>query len=178
MSTPQENNSSEFQLVLRRLAVDSAMALFRAYGVWASPTDPATGKTAGETRLATVTHFSAKGVSATLVLGCTIEPLRRSNRFATADGDWIGELANQLFGRMKTKLLASGLELKADSTAVAQGDQVATVLAAPDVRPTFLCGSDGGAICVSVSAQVAYDFVLSGKAPIGEILAEGQVVLF
>ena len=116
MSSPLESSASG-PARHRRFFLEVAQAccarLFASYGYPLAPCDPAAG--------AALSHFGivgflATGLQGSLVLGSSDEPLARSNPAkAVHVREWIGELSNQLVGRVKNQLLPYALELRVDT---------------------------------------------------------------
>ncbi|MDD9942496.1 MAG: chemotaxis protein CheX [Myxococcales bacterium] len=89
--------------------------------------------------------------------------------------DWIGELANQLLGRLKNKLLANGVELALSTPVVVQGTHLR--LGAVHRRATRLLFTDAeNQAHVWWDAEVDSDLVISESTE--EPQSEGEMVLF
>jgi hypothetical protein len=158
-------------------AFEAGMALFLAYDVSLEPTDIEDYRKSPELTLVSVIGFAGKGVSGTLVLGATNEPLERSKPGRSSERDWIAELANQLLGRIKNKVMRAGIEFYAMPPAVVSGNHLAPVTSHPDFRP-WVFATPGGVVClwieVSASPEVQPDVALINA----EIPSEGDVLLF
>jgi hypothetical protein len=158
-------------------AFEAGMALFLAYDVSLEPTDIEAWRTNPELTLVSVIGFAGRGVSGSLVLGATQEPIERSKPSRASARDWIAELANQLLGRIKNKVLRQGIEFYAMPPAVVSGNHLAPVVSQPDFRP-WVFATPGGVVClwieVTAAAEITPDEALIGA----DIPAEGDMLLF
>lgn len=161
------------------LVFESSKQLFSAYGLEVHARSAAEFPTAGELALCAVMGFGGKQLRGALVLAATREPLEKTNPGdSTSQRDWIGELANQLMGRVKNRLLGLGVEILLATPACLSGDNLSltpTRLRAPHV---FAAGT--GVVCVWLDCEHADDFDLPPGPPAepGAAIAEGEAVLF
>ena len=95
--------------------------------------------------------------------------------------DWIGELSNQLSGRLKNKLLAIGCCLELGIPTVIQGEQLHLDLPRRSEisRHTFVSES-GQLVLLSLTTLIAQDFELDtpDTCTEKEILDEGEMLFF
>src|SRR4030095_1236237 len=102
-----QNNKSIDDLVY-----NCSCELFAAYQLHVEPRPLADFPPPEELALCGVMGFGGKQMRGALVLATTREPLERTNPGGlTSQRDWICELANQLMGRVKNRLLAVGVEI-------------------------------------------------------------------
>jgi hypothetical protein len=97
--------------VLLKIAGETCAKLFSHYGFplrLVAAADPARAPVAFHG----VIGFSGKGIRGRLILGSSIEPLEACNPARSVPArDWLGELSNQLLGRIKNQLLLYRVEL-------------------------------------------------------------------
>jgi hypothetical protein len=172
--------SGEVEAFLTDATAAAAAELFAEYHVLLAAGDESAYRSAGDLAFLSVVSYMAAGVSGTQVLGATPSVLRRSNPCATSDRDWTGELANQLFGRVKLKLLRRGLEMWSASPAVVDGRHLVPVLSQPGFQPSFFTANRGECVAVWTELEVKGGVALLPEtaAPTGEIPAEGDLILF
>ena len=92
-----------------------------------------------------------------------------------ASGDWIGELANQLLGRLKNKLLSCGVELALSTPVIVEGNHLR--IGGVQRRATKLRFTDSTREAdIWWDAEVDDDLVLVESAE--EAQAEGDMLLF
>lgn len=161
------------------LVFDCSRELFAAYELEVEPRDreqfPATENLA----LCGVMGFGGKQMRGALVLATTKEPLERTNPGrADSQRDWVCELANQLMGRVKNRLLGAGVEIHLATPAGLSGDNLCPSpqkLRAPQV---FAAGS--GFVCVWIDCEFAENFELPPMPAQGgsAAMAEGEALLF
>ncbi len=156
------------------LAAQSCEELFAAYGVQLTP--GATSGTDSEERLfCGVVGFVGSEVRGTCLLLGNEQPLRDSQPAQGSLQDWVGELANQLVGRLKGKLLTRGLEIALTTPIVISGVRVQPLPKSP-LRPT-LFAAPGGKIGVWLETESALAVVLDMLKP-EEGAEEGNILLF
>lgn len=91
--------------------------------------------------------------------------------------DWMGELGNQLLGRLKNRLIAHGVVIDLGTPAVLYGVEIQRhVGRRPVACQRFLLGS-AGKLVVHLDADVGEDFQLA-EANGAEAMPEGEVALF
>src|SRR5882724_10168205 len=161
------------------LVFDCCRDLFSAYQLDVHPRDrsdfPATEKLA----VCGVMGFGGKSLRGALVLATTREPLEHTKPDAFgSQRDWVCELANQLMGRVKNKLLTLGVEVLLATPAGLSGENLSpppSKLRAPQV---FAAAS--GFVCVWIDCEYADGFELPSSPPrdLEPPVAEGDAVLF
>ena len=133
-----------------------------------------------ELALCGVMGFAGKQVRGALVLAATKEPLERTNPGnQQSQRDWICELANQLLGRVKNRLLLRDVEILLATPTALRGDNLCPITAR--IRaPQVFAASGGGFVCVWIDFELAMGFEIPA-APLPGIQAavsEGETVLF
>lgn len=148
------SDNDRVQRTVEELAGVACRRVFEAYGVSLHPAAPAHEPV--QFLLAGVVGFAGRSLRGSLILAATVGPLDRSHpsqRAPATRGDWIGELANQIAGHIKSGLLAYGVEIFVNLPAVMRGSHLAP-LPRREVSPaTFTDG--GGHVCLWVDVDSA-----------------------
>ena len=170
--------SPELEALLTSASASAAAELFSEYHVALEDGDIGAYQSAGELAFIGVVRYMAAGLSGTLVLGLTHEILRRSNPCNTSDRDWAGELANQLFGRVKLKLLRRGLEMWSVAPAVVDGHHLVPAVSHPGFDPHFFRADVTDCVALWIEIEVNSEIKLD-PAPVEETIpSEGDLILF
>jgi hypothetical protein len=182
VASPEQNRPSamtarEVELLFTRLAFEAGLSLFRAYDVSIEPTDLEAYRKNPDLTLVSVIGFAGRQVSGSLVLGTTAEPLETSKPDAASPRDWIAELAIQLLGRIKNKVLRCGIEFYAMPPAVVSGSHLAPVTSKEDFRP-WVFATPGGVVCLWIELSMSPELQPDGKLIDSDIPSEGDVLLF
>jgi hypothetical protein len=153
--------------------------LFSAYQLETKPSQEATFPFNDELASCAVMGFGGKLMRGSLVLMTTREPLQHTNpQGLGSDGDWVCELANQLMGRLKNRLLSLGVEILLATPAGLSGVNLSPTT--PELRSPQLFSAADGFICVWIDFETSPGFelrstpVASEEAPV----AEGETILF
>jgi hypothetical protein len=161
------------------LVADCCEQLFRDYGLIVEPRERHEFPASEELALCGVMGFGGKQMRGALVLASTKELLEHTspaNR--DAQRDWICELANQLVGRVKNRLLRRGVEILLATPTALRGDNICPVptrLRAPQVFAAL-----GGFVCVWIDCELAPGFEIPIAAEEGTEppVSEGDTLLF
>jgi CheY-specific phosphatase CheX len=159
------------------LVREACISLFEDYGLPLTPAD--------ETNLAEqdgllycgVLGFSGDQLRGSMLLATSREPLDRTN--PTQDGsfrEWMAELANQLLGRVKNKLLRRNVAIFLSTPVVLRGQHLAPLPRAELLPMAFTCA--GGMVCVWFDAEFAKGVVLSEMAETDDAMSEGASMMF
>ena len=170
-------SAREVEQLFTILAFEAGMSLFSAYDVSLEPTDLEEYRRNPGLNLVSVIGFAGKEISGTLVLGATREPLERSKPVTSSERDWIAELANQLLGRIKNKVLRRGIEFYAMPPAVVSGAHLAPVVSRPDFRPCVFA-TPGGVVCLWIEINMRGELHPDPQLMTADIPAEGDLILF
>jgi CheY-specific phosphatase CheX len=176
---PLAMTAREVEMLFASLAFEAGLSLFRAYDVSIEPADLEAYRKNPDLTLVSVIGFAGREVSGTLVLGTTAEPLEVSKPDAASARDWIAELANQLLGRIKNKVLRCGIEFYAMPPAVVSGSHLAPVTSSKeDFRP-WVFATPGGIVCLWIELTTPGGELHPDEQLIGsDIPGEGDVLLF
>jgi hypothetical protein len=162
MSPPLENETTG---PARRIFLDVAeqccSRLFASYGYPLRPS--AGGEPPGDrATLFGSIAFRATGLHGSLVLGSSDEPLTLSNpATAVPIREWIGELSNQLVGRVKNQLLLYALELRVDTPVTLRDTHMSD--ARTHGLPSISLRGQGGLVRVWLDLQLGRGFQMASE---------------
>ncbi len=168
------NENEEVALRIGSLGASACAELFDAYGVGLGPATNAWGES-NDRLLSGVIGFVGRGVRGTCLLAGTDGPLAASCPEGGRLRDWVGELANQLLGRLKSKLLARGVEIAVTTPIVLSGVRLQP-LPRGRLEPTVF-DSPWGPVLVWTEVEIDDEFALGSEHP-GSTWGEGQIFLF
>jgi len=157
------------------LAREACEELFQAYGVVLDPAAEQEQRT-DQHMLCGVIGFVGTGIRGSCMLVGHDGPILASCPEGGRCRDWIGELTNQLAGRVKAKFLAYGVEVQL-STPVGLSGVALRPLPRSELGPTCY-HAHGGDVVVWVEVDSDPAFVLGRTATPAARRAEGEVVLF
>jgi hypothetical protein len=145
------------------MATDACVELMRDYGVALSK------RTIGSTLpdgpvLFGIIGFVGRGVRATCLLGAEQALVDASCRSSSRSRDWIAELANQLVGRIKMKLLTHGVNVTMTTPLALSGVQF-TPLPRLGQDPALFDSARGTAL-LWLELETEKEFVLSAEQPL------------
>lgn len=160
------------------LLFSSATTLFKAYGVPLSEDPAGAGDGTGDG--IAVVGFHGAALSGTLLLSVPSAPLRASMPVPTAtERDWLAELANQMLGRFKNRLLAYGVDVVAMTPTVLASMRILPVAMPGRLQGVGMVTKEGGRITVWIDYQVndheRVAHLVRGEEVIGR---EGDLILF
>jgi len=162
---------------LNNLLFTATLGLFKAYGVTLAEDSSGAKETASP--LTAVVGFHGAAISGSVVLVVDAALLRASMQTKdTTEREWLAELANQVLGRMKNRLLAYGVDVAASTPNV-----LASVRIVPngpkDQRQGITMVGNGTRATVWVDYQAKDPDRLAklarGEATVGR---EGDLILF
>ena len=137
----------------------------------------ADAETVANIAFVTVVGFTSPDFSGFVGLGTTHKMLRRSNRTASSSRDWTAELANQLLGRLKNRLLREGIMIHRVPAATIQGCPPSLFCSQTCLRPISLI-SDNEPVFIWIEAEPSLATAEELPPADTEVLAEGEMVLF
>ena len=159
---------------INELAAMSCGELFADYGVtlarghfdWAAPNEPL---------LSSVMGFVGEHLRGTCLLACERAPLDASCPPGGRGRDWIGELANQLIGRLKIKLLSYDVDVALTTPIVLQGIRIQP-LPKTSLEPAMFSGANGIVLAwIEVEVESGFSLPAPRPADAGET---GELMLF
>jgi hypothetical protein len=146
------------------MAAESWIELLAAYGVEVTATAAGWENHTDEPVLFGVIGFGGKGMRATCLIGAERTLVEASCRAKSRPRDWIAELANQLVGRLKMKLLGYGVSVTMTTPLALSGVRV-TPLPRSDTDPVGFTSQRGAAL-LWLEIETDEDLVLSPKRPL------------
>ena len=170
----------ELSAKLLDLATLSCIDLFGAYDV-SLERSASEWSELNERTLCGVLGFVGRGVRGTCLLASTEKPVADSCPDGGRLRDWVGELTNQLGGRLKSQFLAREVEVALATPIVLSGVQVKPLTRGPDHRPIALAtraGDDGtrGHVLVWIEAECNEHFQLGPEKQVEN--RDGEILLF
>jgi Chemotaxis phosphatase CheX len=122
-----------------------------------------------------VIGFTGNDLRGSLLLACSREPLILGGNTEHDIRDWIAELANQMIGRIKNRLMALGTVIYYSTPIILRGEHLAPLEHQP--RPQ-LFHANGGIVSVWFDVDAGPDFTLALNPVDGVALREGETLLF
>jgi hypothetical protein len=168
------SENDEISARVSALAALACQELFAAYGVTLDRTQARFEEFDGSV-MSGVMGFVGTRLRGTCLLASEPYPLEISCPAGGRTRDWIGELTNQLVGRLKTKLMAHGVEVFVTTPIVLTGARVQPIPRGLLLPSVFAAA--GGNVLVWVEAESGHDLILSTEARI-ESAEEGEILLF
>ena len=163
---------SETTRAIQALAGAACTELMQAYGVQLNPT-LGWGES-DEVMFSGVMGFVGDKVRGTCLLAApqgTVEAAAPKNAGAR---DWVGELANQLVGRLKAKLMARGATIALSTPVVLRGVRLSP-LPRTDVEPVVF-ESTAGKVLVWLEVEIEDGFLLGEERALKA--SEGELLVF
>ncbi|HET9933656.1 MAG TPA: chemotaxis protein CheX [Polyangiaceae bacterium] len=149
--------------------------LFASYGVALTPVRGGF-EDANESVLSGVMGFIGTRLRGTCLLASVLGPLEASRPAGNNSRDWIGELTNQLVGRLKTKLLARGVEVFLTTPIVLRGACVQPI--SRGSREPVWFSSAFGKLMVWVEVECGRDLMLASEIPLSTAGDAGDILMF
>ncbi len=161
------------------LVFDCCRDLFAAYKLDVHPRDRSDFPATEELAVCGVMGFGGKLMRGALVLAATSEPLERTNPEGYgSQRDWVCELANQLMGRVKNRLLPLGVEILLATPAGLSGENLSP--APRKLRAPQVFAAANGFVVVWIDCEYAEGFELhtTPSSNFEAALPEGETLLF
>lgn len=164
---------------LDNLVFSCTTSLFKAYGQPLAEV-PRTPHTPPPPELCAVIGFSGPDLSGALMIAADPGPIAASRPTPTASNrDWLAELANQLLGRIKNRLLPTGVEIYPTTPIVLRGERIAPLGRNGDLPGVVFAAESGGQIVVWLDFTARDDLRLDRSLQaLGPIPREGEMVWF
>jgi hypothetical protein len=165
--------NQDIELTIGALGNRACIELFGAYGVELHLGSTSWGRS-DERLLSGSVGFAGRQLRGTCLLAAAEKSLLAS---CPEQGgmlrDWAGELTNQFVGRLKTKLLARGIEVFVTTPIVLAGVRIEP-LPRSRAEPSVFSSSTGE-VLAWVEVETQHDFVLGSEHP-GQS-SEGDVIV-
>ncbi len=155
------------------LTAGCCVELFAAYGVALHPSS-ADSIASDEVLLSGVIGFVGPQLRGTCLLVGNRVPIELSSPRKDHTRDWVGELTNQLVGRLKRKFLGFGLEVALTTPVVLSGVHLRPIPRRELLPRVF--STETGSIMVWVEVEAEPGFAL-GPAVTDATSAEGDVLM-
>lgn len=150
--------------VLTNMAAQAWIELMADYGIRLATAPSGWEAHADDPQLFGVIGFGGSGVRATCLIGAEQSLVDASCRARGRPRDWIAELANQLVGRMKMKLLGHGVSVTMTTPLALSGVRV-TPLPRFGEDPVAFASAQGAAL-LWLEIETDENFVLSPSRPL------------
>jgi CheY-specific phosphatase CheX len=92
--------------------------------------------------------------------------------------DWMGELGNQVLGRFKNRLLATGNAIVLGTPAVLSGFQIQRRRGRMPLSAERLAKTEVGSLSLHVIAEASRDFAITESDDRSAVMTEGELELF
>lgn len=171
------SSTDQIHQQVTNLGAEACAELFAAYGLTLSPPSHV-WVASNEPLLCGIVGFVGRSLRGTCLLSGGYAPLQSSCPEGGRLSDWVGELANQLAGRIKTKFLARSVEVALTTPVVLRGVRLEP-LPLRHLEPTIFSSADGD-IMVWVEVEAATGFQFGSERPGGGAghAEEGEMLLF
>jgi CheY-specific phosphatase CheX len=176
----------EIQPFFEQVASAACQELFSRYGVTVHRASDVDQPVSPDFLLCSVIGFTGRDVRGTLVLALTEELSGLSNpvsgsdpaprRDQTTQRDWVGELSNQLLGRIKIELLKCGVEIYLNLPAVLLGQHLAPLPRAQLKPLKFTLANGAAAVWIELDARPGFKIEAAEAGDAGP--AAGDALLF
>ena len=163
---------SETTRAIQALAGAACIELMQAYGVQLSPTEG--WVESDEVMYSGVMGFVGDRVRGTCLLAAPQGTVQAAAPKDAGARDWVGELSNQLVGRLKAKLMARGATIALSTPVVLRGVKLSP-LPRTDVAPVVF-ESTAGKVLVWLEVEIEDDFQLGEERALKA--SEGELLVF
>lgn len=176
-----EGSTIDAVLLVETLALDAATSLFDAYGVKLEPdTSVALGRTLAAP-LVSIIGFSSTALSGSLILALPRAVAERTLPVPGASlADWSCELANQLLGRLKSRLTKHGVIINMGLPVVMSGTDLTLFATARQSTRHYSLSSALGSVLIRLDLEISETLRIELAAEDGDDtrLAEGDLLFF
>lgn len=164
------------QEIVDTIASEACLSLFSDYSLTLQRADATDDSSARDLVYCAVIGYSSEQMKGTLLLATSSEPLGRTAPVENSSRrEWIAELANQLLGRIKSKLAERGVILAISTPVVLRGTHLRPLTAQELLPLIFVC--DGGCVCVWMDASLSPELDLT-RIEECQVMGEGEALLF
>jgi hypothetical protein len=162
---------------IQDIGVTACTQLFESYGVsLVREAEPVTPRS--KMRYCGVIKFTGENIDGTLGLASPHDLLGKSDPARVGARDWVGELANQLAGRVKHRLLAHSVEVNYSTPVVLRAEQLRLRARTP-VRSLWFKSEDGCQLCLWLDLDLEDRFEMAGEPDAEKAgLPEGDFLMF
>jgi CheY-specific phosphatase CheX len=164
---------SETTRAIQALAGQACVELLQAYNVALTPAAQGWSES-DEVMFSGVMGFVGDRVRGTCLLAAPQGTVEAAAPKAAGARDWVGELSNQLVGRLKAKLMARGATIALSTPVVLRGVRLSP-LPRTDVEPVVF-DSPAGKVLVWLEVEIETDFQLGEERAL--TASEGELLVF
>lgn len=152
--------------------------LFKAYGM--QLTEAPGPAQISSPPMCAVIGFTGESLTGALMIAADQQPIVATRPTPqTTDRDWLAELANQLLGRVKNRLLTFGVEIYVTTPVVLRGERITPLGSSGSLPGVVFHSASGGRITVWIDHSILDGQRLTKLAATGEpVPHEGDVILF
>jgi CheY-specific phosphatase CheX len=178
-------NQLDAQQFFEMVAARACQELFGRYGVAVQKAEESAAPVSPDFLFCSVIGFTGRDVRGSLVLALTEELSGLSNPVSgtsipsdrVTQRDWVGELSNQLLGRIKIELLRCGVEIYLNLPAVLLGQHLAPLPRAQLKPLKFSLSNGAAAVWIEIEARPGFK-IDAGKAAAEHGPSAGDTLLF
>lgn len=163
------------------LVRNATEALFATYGARLDPDGTPLSRTLKKTQLLGVIGFSSRDLSGALLMAMPRALVERTLPTPDANpGDWCGELANQLLGRLKNQLLKYQVAVNLSLPVVVSGEGMSLPASTRKITRYCSYACDGLVMCIRVEMELGpkLELVRHELTAEEEAVDEGELLLF
>ena len=151
---------------------ECCVELFSHYGVAIRPTERKLGSNLA---FCAIIGFTGTDMCGSLLIACSREPLTLAGDDVHGIRDWLAELANQMLGRIKNRLLALGTTIHATTPIILRGEHLAPL----DNQPrSQLFSANDGVLSVWFDMDLLSDLELAASPDVSASVREGETLFF
>ena len=164
--------------VIKEGTVDAVCELFQSYDTYVTFADAAESKQENIQGFLGMIGFSGKKMKGNISIWMSGELIRKTGHEGINKTDWIGEMANQLIGRVKNKLLPYGVEIMLGTpTSIETGSLVLNFIQASVQKYRFVY-DEQQAVTVFMDAVFEKDTTVEKQEDTNDAIKEGEMMLF
>lgn len=167
--------------ILQALVIECNETLFKHYGVEVrhAPGVAASEIWEEDLVLAGLIGFTSDEMRGSMIIAAGKTPLHGLDQEPTRHRDWIQELANQLLGRVKNRLLGYGVDITMTTPLSMRGLHLVLEPGTQESNLLLFRTAEGGAVCVLFDVEAVSGFELTKTdAPEATCPDEGELLLF
>jgi chemotaxis protein CheX len=163
------------------LVRNATEALFSNYGIKLEPDGTPLSKSLKLVQLIAIIGFSSKALSGSLLMALPQTLVERTLPTPDATtGDWCGELANQLLGRLKNQLLKYQVAVNLSLPVVVSGEGLRLPASTRKIARFCSFASEGTIMFIRLEMETgpSLELVRNADAAQEAVVDEGELLLF
>jgi hypothetical protein len=158
---------------IESVVAESCLELFSHYGITVLPPDD---WSRANFAFCAAIGFTGSDLRGSLLLASSREPLNMAGDNIDAIRDWLAELANQMLGRIKNRLLALGTAIYYSTPVILRGQHLAPLDNQP--IPHLFRRANGGVVAIWFDVEIGADLILADTPTANAAVGEGEALLF